>query len=167
MTLRPAAYHRREVAGRASGRAAVTFPDAITVTVSGFQAQEFVELDAGVPPPQSVDDLPVVPVAGGGTCRTRVPSPEIVRGAPPGEIVIGDCSLVSADPGALTSQEGPLALSFTFPLTFADPERSFSFRPRTGRVVDVQASFTVDASVTAAAQLTLTGGRLRRSRLEG
>jgi phospholipase C len=161
VTLSPASYRRRHVLDSAGDGASVTFPNAISVTVTGFQAQEFVELDAGVPPPQSLDDLPQVPVAGGGTCRTRVPALEVVQGAPPGEIVIGDCSQVSADPSTLTDQEAPLQLSFTFPLTFADPQRSFAFSPRAPRVLGVRASLTVDACVTATTSITLAGGNLR------
>src|SRR5262249_9716016 len=112
-----------------------------------------------VPPPRSADDLPEVAVADGGTCRTRVPSLQIAQGASPGEIVIGDCSQVSADLNASVDQQAPLELSFTFPLTFADPTNSFTFPPSTCRVIDVHASFTVDASITASAQLSLTGGQ--------
>ncbi len=53
-----------------------------------------------------------------------------------------------------------MQLSFTFPLTFANPVLSFAFRAGTVRLLDLQASFTVDATVTATAQLARTGGTL-------
>jgi phospholipase C len=135
------------------------FPGAVTVLVSGFQAQEYIEPNAGVPPVQSAAGLALVPVQGGGTCRTRVPKVQVLSGAGPGEIVIGDCSQVSADPNGMANSEEP-QLEYTFPLTFTEPEVTFAFAEGTTRQVNLQASFTVDATVTAQAQLTLTGGTL-------
>ena len=146
------------VLAQAAGESA-TFPGAVTVCVKGFEAQEFIEPNAGVPPPKS---LPEVPVASGGACRTRVPVPQIVSGASPDEIIIGSCSQVSEDPNLLidpdTGQSEPLDLKFTFPLTFTNPAVSFADGKDTARVLGLQAVFTVDASVTAVAALTLTGG---------
>jgi phospholipase C len=159
LTLNPDFYDGASVLAEAAGRPDVTFPGAVTVVVTGFQAQEFVEPYAGVPPLMA--SLTEVPVAGGAsTCRTRVPVPQVVSGASPGEISIGSCSQVSADPNLRTGQQEPLELTFTFPLTFTDPVVSFAFRKGTARVLGLQAAFTVDAGVTAAAQLTLVGGTL-------
>jgi phospholipase C len=135
-----------------------SFPDAITVIVTGFQAQEFIEPNAGIPPPLATANLPEVP-APGGPCYTRVPMLQVMSGASPGEIVIGNCTQVSADPGAMAPAEEP-QLAFSFPLTFTDPAVSFAFRSGTVRLLGVQASFSVETTLTADAQLTLTGGTL-------
>lgn len=163
LTLNPGSYDAVSVLAQAAGQPAVTFPGAVTVVVNGFQPQEFVEPFAGASPLTAT--LPEVPVAGGAsTCRTRVPVPQIVSGASPGEIIIGSCSQVSDDPNLHTDQQEPqepLPLTFTFPLTFTNTALSFAFRQGTSRVLGLQAVFTVDASVTAAAELTLVNGTLK------
>jgi hypothetical protein len=157
LMLNPDVYDGASVLAEAAGQQAVTFSGAVSVCVTGFQAQEFIEPNAGAPPLGA--NLTEVPVEGGaGTCRTRVPVPQVVSGASPGEISIGSCSQVSADPNLSVGQQDPLPLTFVFPLTFNYPSVSFAFRKGTARVLDVQAVFTVDASVTATAQLALAGG---------
>jgi phospholipase C len=156
----PDSFSSEYVLGLAAGQASVTIQNAITVVVTGFQAQEFIDLDAGVPPPASAADLPEVPVEGGGTCRTRVPVPQFVSGESPGEFVIGPCSQVSSDPNGQAGDDAPLELTFMFPLTFTRPWASFAFRQGTVRMLQLVASFTVDATVNAQAQLILTGGTL-------
>jgi phospholipase C len=154
LSLNPDSYDAVAVLAEQAGQPTVSIPGAVTVTVTGFQAKEFIEPNAGVPP--LLDNLPNVPVAG-GTCQTRVPAVQIVSGASPDEITIGSCSEVSLDPN-LSPIDQVVEPAFTFPLTFNIPAVTFAFRNGTSRVLSVQAVFTVDASVTATAQLTLTGG---------
>jgi Phosphoesterase family len=160
-------YHRQDLLGRRMGQPAahqshIVVLDAITVVVSGFQAQEFIELDAGVPPLQSADNLPEVPLPGGGTCRSRVPVVEVITAASPGEISIGSCTQLSSDPNAATGQQEPLQLAFTFPLIFSEPALTVALPEGTAQVIELQASFTVDASVTALAELIVAGDELGR-----
>lgn len=162
----------QQVLSAVGAQGTATIPNAFTVVVSGFEPDEFIDTYAGVPNwvPQSQRNPPVpgVPLQGGGSCDTRVPMITAVvgGGASPGEVSF-QCTLVNPNPNTLATQASqaqiqgvPEQLTFMFSVTFNTPITSFAFRRDTARIIDLQISFEVDTTVTASAQLTLTGGTL-------
>jgi phospholipase C len=128
----------------AQGTAAI--PNAFTVVVSGFEPDEFIDINAGVPNwiPQSQRNPPVpgVPLQGGGSCDTRVPviTAVVGGGASPGELSF-QCTQVDLNPNMLAAQASqaqiqgvPQQITFTFSVTFNTALTSFAFRSGTARI---------------------------------
>jgi phospholipase C len=142
-----------------------TMENALIVNVIGFEADEFVDTNAGAPPwvPQS-EQIPPAPQISvqGGQCDTRVPSVTVIDGGSPGEFSFG-CTLVSADPNSLlaAAQSGvAVQITFWISVTFNSPITTFAFRRGTVRILELLVSFTVDTTVTCEARIELSGGTL-------
>jgi phospholipase C len=143
-----------------------TMANALTVNIIGFEPDEFVNTNAGVPPwvPQS-ERTPVAPqvaVQNGGTCDTRVPAVTVVSGANPGEFTF-TCTQVSTDPNLMVPEPEPgfwVPITFGVSVTFNSPITTFAFRRGIVRTIDLVVSFTVDTTVTVPAQMELSGGTL-------
>jgi hypothetical protein len=165
----------KEQAGQSpqpGGLGTATIQNALTVVVNGFEPDEFIDLHSGIPNwiPQSQRNPPVpsLPLQGGGSCDMRVPviTAVVGGGASPGELSF-QCTQVNFNPNSPAAQASqaqnqgvPQQITFMFSVTFNTPITSFAFRRGTARIIDLQVSFEVDATVTASAQLTLTGGTL-------
>lgn len=140
----------------------VTFPNAVSIQVNGFEPQEFIDPNAGVPGPAPYPGMlqENVPVLTGGSCTTRIPSVIAVGRSD----ITFTCTGISSDPNSLaamrsSSQQGiPSPLTFTFSITFQNPADTFAgLSPAIFMTwLNLQAWFTVDATVTAESQLYLT-----------
>jgi hypothetical protein len=139
----------------------------LTVTVSGFEPDEFIDPNAtgllvsGVPVRVGVNQL-------ARTATTRVPTIFVIGGAlSPNELSFS-CSQVSDDPKQLAGQlyreeagnaQGvPQTITFWFAVTFNDVFSTFFFPFGSTRYLDLQVSFQVDTKVTTSARLVLIGG---------
>lgn len=152
-------YNRTEIGSSGSP---ITFANAVSIQVNGFEPQEFIDPNAGIPGPAPYPGMPQenVPVLTGGSCITRIPSVIAVGRSD----VTFACTGISSDPNALaamrsSSQQGiPSALTFTFSITFQNPADTFAgISPAIFMIwLDLQAWFTVDTTVTAESQLYLT-----------
>jgi phospholipase C len=143
-----------------------TMVNALPINVVGFEPEEFINLNAGVPPwvPQSerVPAAPQVLVQGGGMCDTRVPIVSVVSGANPGEFSF-NCTQVSSDPNHMATEAEagvPVSIAFGVSVTFNSPITTFAFRSGIVRTIELAISFTVDTTVAVPAQMRLSGGTL-------
>jgi phospholipase C len=148
-----------------SSDSSVTFANALSIAVTGFEAQEFIDPNAGVPGPAPYPGmLQAVPISGTSSPLyiTRIPS-VIAVGR---DDITFACTGISGDPNALaamqpSSQGGiPTPLGFTFNVTFQNPADTFAgIGPAIFLTeLDLQAWFTVDTTVTADGSLYLTRG---------
>jgi phospholipase C len=142
-----------------------TMENALIVTVYGFEPDEFIDLNAGVPPwmPQSALHVPQIPVAGGNVmCDTRVPTVTVLSGGGPGEFTF-QCTQISANPNSpVAPNQSGVAVPFTFGIsvTFNFPTATFGFRRGMVRTIGLGVSFTVDTTVTVIGEMKLDGGTL-------
>jgi phospholipase C len=146
------------------GAGTATMANALIVTVMGFEPDEFIDLNAGVPP--GVPALQVQPTVNGVplTQPSRVPVVSVDSGAGQAEFIF-TCTQMSADPAVLAQTARanndlgvPTQITFWFSVTFTNPIDSFAFRAGIDRILDLAISLTVDVTITGSAQMVLTGG---------
>ena len=152
-------YDLAEVTAAANGGSTATFSRALSVVVYGFEPNELVNANAlgmlstGIPSPT-------------GPCTTRVPAIAFSNGfitAVPSEIAIDqDPSQVTTTTTGCPIDPGvPYTFTFTYDLVFSNFDRIFpptpsgQGTPGTTNVYTVNASFQVDATFTATAELEL------------
>jgi len=152
-------YTRAEIV---SSESVLTFQNALSVAVTGFEPQEFVDPNAGIPGPNpsalypgKLQSVPILNSNPPTNCITRIPSVVAVGHSD----IIFNCTGISSDPNVPaaamqpnSAEQGvPSTYIFQFSVTFQNPADVF---PGIGPAIfmywlDLQASFAVDTTVTA------------------
>jgi phospholipase C len=151
-----ASYGKDQVLSQAQGGPAATFQGAMYVTVEGFEPAELVTPYAlgGFTPGQPSGQ----PTLAG---NVRIPALTVTNaaGSPAGNVTI-TCSSVSPDPTQTVTPSGlPCPFTFSYDVTFSDltdpATLAATFPAGPPQTWQVNAVFSVDTTVTAAAPLEL------------
>ena len=153
-------FSSQEVMAALASDGTATLNSRFLVIVSGFEPDEFIDINAGSPP--GIPANPSPPTVNGNSLLmgSRVPVVVVVGGANLNELDF-TCSSMDIDPGQLAQnakQGVAQQISFYFDVIFKTPGSTFAFRSGTTRIIDVVVAFTVDVTVTTAASIELTEG---------
>jgi phospholipase C len=152
IVLVQASFGRGQVESKAQGEDTATFTSAIAVTVSGFEPSEITTPRALFAP-----SLPGALTAQPGV-STRIPSISFTEGGQPVSGIDAVPTSVSPDPDAVRAEAGvPEMFTFFYDVVFTDMSTLpvFDFPANTQRTLQVQATFSVDTTVTSSAPLEL------------